>query len=71
MKTLGKLKINPENVLKVDELKYLKGGDIMCYVIYDLELVNDFPCEVGSLEDCNEACDYIYDNYPGYECTCY
>lgn len=71
MKTLGKLKINSEKVLNVDELKNLKGGETMCYVFYNGELVNDFPCQ-GSTDDCNEACDIVVeDPNPGYQCFCY
>jgi hypothetical protein len=68
MKTLGKLKINPEKLLIDDELKSLKGG--WCGYIYV-----DCPSGAWSGAACDEteseALEVCMGMWGQYGCTCY
>jgi|AMWB02.1.fsa_nt_gi hypothetical protein len=56
MKTLSKIRIKDENILKNDDLKNLKGGEGMCYC-YTGDYMNLlYSSYTGSEESCNDIC---------------
>jgi len=69
MKTLGKLEINPERLMRNDELMTLRGGYgiLFCYK-------NGVECYTHQLTDCIWAHDICAIFCPGYDkkdCTDY
>jgi hypothetical protein len=75
MKTLSKLCINQDNILKNEELKLLKGGNWngWCWVYYAQSVYTQYPAE-GYLnettEDIEEACRVLYPPNQNYLCYC-
>lgn len=63
MKTLGKLEINPEKILKAEELKSLKGGT-MCISCLDenLNFLGGYYATAYNFtyEEYKFGCDYYY-----------
>lgn len=50
MKTLGKLTINNDNILKNEELKNLRGGVYNCTVWKDGQQINTYTCDASYSE---------------------
>ncbi|MCX6262799.1 MAG: hypothetical protein NTY95_18510 [Bacteroidia bacterium] len=73
MKTLGKLNINSEKIMKKEELQTLRGGygsscDYLCYVYVSGTVTIGVGCGTGVLtvqEDCNN-----YYSSVGGHCSC-
>ena len=65
MKKLGRMNINSGNLLKDEELKTLRGGQLVqCAVYYDGENgeyqgLHDFLC-YDSQSDCDTKCEMAY-----------
>jgi len=74
MKTIGKLQINPDKVLREDELKELKGGNSWCGTCYVYEGWNEQPTFSGpacyeSAWGADWVCNSMY--FPlGFWCHC-
>ena len=73
MKRLTKLQINPEKVIKDDELHKLRGGTMVdCAVYYDggYQYMMPFLC-YGTQAECDESCaDSISQSHPDAWCFC-
>jgi len=73
MKKLSKLQINPENLIKDEELQKLRGGALVqCAVHYDggFKFYADALC-YGSQDECDETCERSYrDSHPDVWCFC-
>ena len=72
MKKLTKIHINPEKLMKNEELITLKGGDWSgyCEVICPTQYFNG-PSNAGSCEDAEEICNSFWGNYgSGCYCSC-
>jgi hypothetical protein len=61
MKTIGKLKINPDRLIKNEELKSFKGGECSCHC-YAQDNMIYLGClgYTGSWESCAEICTELY-----------
>lgn len=71
MKTLGKLKINPEKILKNEELKSLNGGWCgRCEVYGGNCQYNSWPACGDSQEQVQTTCQTVYASYGGCTCNC-
>lgn len=61
MKKLSRLHINPERIMKVEELKLLKGGEqFMCCVFWGggttfCGPTGDFPSPLQAEDECNQT----------------
>lgn len=71
MKSLGKLKVNSEKVLKDDELRSLKGGDCnyTCCVDWGIATYCGTGCG-GSADEATEYCRRTYVPM-GANCWCF
>lgn len=60
MKTIGKLQINPEKIIKSEELVILRGGyegPCTCACLDWWTIYGYLLCENG---DCNSCCSYVW-----------
>lgn len=70
MKTLNKLRINPDKILKDEELKSLNGGDCWVCTVYCNGAPNTFGAGCGeSLDWVNYTCNHLW-NQGGCTCSC-
>jgi hypothetical protein len=71
MKKLGKLQINPEKLMKIEELVALKGGwSGVCEVICPTKYFNG-PASGSSCENAEDICtNYWHDWDTGCYCEC-
>lgn len=72
MKILSRMNINPENLLKDEELKILRGGqqvDCAVYLDGDPPFITQFLC-YGTASECDELCASAYYTHENAWCFC-
>ena len=72
MKKIGKLQINPEKLMKNEELKTIRGGEqVQCAVYFgdDYQGLYPFLC-YGSQSECDALCASAFTSHPDAWCFC-